>query len=197
MKPSEAEMVELAALLAAGALDSTTAASIRWRLDTSGDAVRAEAEALAEAAAMMAESARPIAPPDGLKTKLLERIEDAPQQGTGLLLDEAGVRILRSEELPWEDLAVPGLAVKRLHVDADSGRVTSLVRFDPGVVYPAHEHADNEELLVLSGDLEIQGRVMGPGDYCRGAAGSRHSRGVSRGGALVLIRNSRADRMLP
>lgn len=196
MKPSEAEMVELAALLAAGALDEATASAARWRLDTAGDAVRAEAAALEETAAMLAESVEPVAPPNKLKARLLDRVEKTPQQRPGSLLDEAGVRILRSAEIPWQERPTPGVAVKPLYVDKQSGRVTSLVRFDPGVVYPAHEHAADEELLVLSGDLEIQGRVMGPGDYCHGVAGSQHSKGLTRGGALLLVRNSMADRFL-
>lgn len=197
MTPSDTELLEAAALLATGALEKPAADSTRWRIESAGPAIRAEAESMLETAATLAESAPPIRPPDGLKARLFDRIETAPQQRAGVLMDEAGVRILRSEELPWRAHSVPGVAVKPLHVDKATGRITSLVRFDPGVEYPAHLHAAEEELLLLAGDFEIHGRTMGPGDYCRGEAGSTHASGVTRTGALLLVRNSAADRILP
>lgn len=197
MKPSEQELVDSAALLAVGALDEAEVAAIQWRLDKTGDAVRDEAAAFLETAAALAESVVSADPPQSVKARLFERIDETPQRPRALLLDEDGVLILRSAEIPWRPHQVAGVAVKQLHVDQDSGHITSLVRFDPGVVYPAHAHVRDEELLVLSGDLEIQSRRMGPGDYCRGEAGSTHGSAVSRSGALLLVRNSAADRILP
>ncbi|MDP4917861.1 MAG: cupin domain-containing protein, partial [Haliea sp.] len=42
---------------------------------------------------------------------------------------------------------------KRLHRvgQAESGQVTSLVRYEPGATFPAHDHPQGEEILVLEG----------------------------------------------
>ena len=61
--------------------------------------------------------------------------------------------VVRSAELDWQPSPSPTVWRKRLHLDgpAEAGRVTSVVRYDPGSAFPAHSHPDGEEIFVLDG----------------------------------------------
>src|SRR5262245_54318600 len=53
-----------------------------------------------------------------------------------------GISVLDSESVAWRPLGnVLGVLVKCLHHDPTHGRITSLVRLDPGATLPAHRHA--------------------------------------------------------
>ena len=53
-------------------------------------------------------------------------------------------------EPEWEQVA-PGIECKLLATDTERHRVSMLVRLAPGARYPAHTHADVEELHLLDG----------------------------------------------
>jgi hypothetical protein len=68
----------------------------------------------------------------------------------------------------WEEVR-PGIECKLFATDTERHRVSMLVRLAPGARYPAHTHADVEELHLLEGELWIDERQLFPGDYsCRG-----------------------------
>jgi anti-sigma factor ChrR (cupin superfamily) len=56
-----------------------------------------------------------------------------------------------------------------------------------GATYPAHDHAGYEELYVLSGDLETEGRLLGPGDFLHAEPGSHHNPLHSPHGCTALL----------
>src|SRR5690242_6253794 len=64
----------------------------------------------------------------------------------------AGSRTVRVDEGSWEPLCA-GIERKMLWHDRDRKRVTFLIRAQPGALFPAHAHDDDEEAYVLSGDL--------------------------------------------
>src|SRR4051812_24986738 len=73
-------------------------------------------------------------------------------------------------EPEWEQVA-PGIECKLLAADAERHRVSMLVRLAAGARYPAHRHADVEELHLLDGELWIDSRKLVPGDYNFGSPG--------------------------
>lgn len=93
----------------------------------------------------------------------------------------------------WADTGVPGLRCKPLLRDARERRQTLLARYAPGTVHPAHLHDDVEEVFVLEGDAVVQGRAMGPGDFCAAEGGTVHRPVTSRDGALFLVSHSPKD----
>jgi hypothetical protein len=113
---------------------------------------------------------------------------------TGILLEQSGLMIARSAELPWEQVA-PGISRKILAVDAERSSITSLIRAEAGAIYPRHRHAGVEELLVLEGDLHIHGVVMHGGDYCRAEPGSLHEETFTEGGCVLLQMASLLDQI--
>jgi anti-sigma factor ChrR (cupin superfamily) len=86
-----------------------------------------------------------------------------------------------------------GLSVRILHFDRESGRMSSIVRFKAGTVYPRHRHAVAEELFILEGQVEVNGISMGPGDYCRAEPHSVHQPAYAVTDAVILVRNSVHD----
>lgn len=83
--------------------------------------------------------------------------------------------------------ASPGLSAKVLLCDAHPRRRTLLGRLEAGASYPSHRHAGDEELYLLAGDLTVQGRRMGPGDFCAAVAGTAHHAVRSAAGALFVM----------
>ena len=76
----------------------------------------------------------------------------------------------------------PGVEAKRLW-----NRRTIMLRCRPGAVLPAHDHDEDEHIVVISGDFVVGGRSFGPGDYHRSLAGNAHGDAFTRGGCLLLV----------
>ena len=96
--------------------------------------------------------------------------------------------VLATEELPW--IASPQAGVERRMLDRVGGevaRATSLVRYAPDSVFPEHDHALGEELLVLSGVLSDEHGDYPAGTYIRNPPGSRHSP-RSAPGCTILVK---------
>ncbi|MBD2577398.1 cupin domain-containing protein [Oscillatoria sp. FACHB-1406] len=165
---------ELAAL---AALDLLTEEERRLLEDNLREFPELETElaAYSDAAAALAYSAPDAAPSLDLKDRLFStRITRPPE-------------ILHSYEVQWQPHPFPGISLGILHLDRDKGEVTALVRLEPKIEYPLHQHAGVEELFVLEGDVIAAGRVCNPGDYIRSFPGSAHAP-VTEGGCLLLVR---------
>ena len=98
----------------------------------------------------------------------------------------------RSTEPEWEQ-AAPGIWCKLLATDAAQQRVSMLVRLEPGVAYPPHQHAGVEELYLLDGELWIDDRKLYPGDYNRAEPGTGDQRVWSETGCTCVLLTSTAD----
>jgi len=92
----------------------------------------------------------------------------------------------------WQE-AAPGIWCKVLSSDAETQRVSMLVRLAPGVAYPPHEHADVEELFLLDGELVIDDRTLYPGDYNRAEPGTADQRVWSGTGCTCVLTTSARD----
>jgi anti-sigma factor ChrR (cupin superfamily) len=95
-------------------------------------------------------------------------------------------------EPDWLEVAA-GIDCKLLATDKKRHRVSMLVRLAPGARYPAHTHADVEELHLLHGELWIDARKLGAGDYNRGAPGAGDDRVWSETGCTCLLVTSTKD----
>ena len=52
-----------------------------------------------------------------------------------------------------------------------------------------HDHSSSEELFILSGHLQTEGRLLGPGDFLHAEPGTHHHELVSPDGCVALIIN--------
>ncbi|HWV81417.1 MAG TPA: cupin domain-containing protein [Hyphomicrobiaceae bacterium] len=94
-------------------------------------------------------------------------------------------RYLDVAELPWQETRFPGVDMKVLVEDKESGLVTALFRFAPGTQLPYHEHVEIEQTWVLEGTLEDEEGIASAGNFVWRPAGNRHN-AHSPNGCLVL-----------
>ena len=136
----------------------------------------------------------PANPPAQLRERLRSQLRSSSRV-PGVLFQQSGLLISRSDELAWRAMA-PGIAYKPLYDDSVRKYSTSLVRMDPGARYPSHRHSEIEELFLLSGDLHVEGQIMRTGDYCRADSGTIHGETFSDGGCLFLLLASQQNEVL-
>jgi anti-sigma factor ChrR (cupin superfamily) len=86
----------------------------------------------------------------------------------------------------WKQLPIPGAWIKLLSAQPDRGYAVLLGKLDPGVRYPAHVNVGPEDFYILTGDLHVGDRAMGPGDFHHADAGSAHQENYSVEGCTLL-----------
>lgn len=75
---------------------------------------------------------------------------------------------------------------------AESGHVTSLVRFEPGACFPEHLHPMGEEFWVLEGTFSDENGDYPAGSYVRHPPGSRHG-SFTREGCIIFVKLNQFD----
>ena len=109
-----------------------------------------------------------------------------PQAKNHAGLPALASRFVEVAKLPWEKTRFPGVEMKTLLVDRESGVVTSLMKFAPGARLPDHEHVRIEQTYVLEGSLVCGEGECAAGDYVWRPAGSRHEAWAGPQGGLML-----------
>lgn len=94
---------------------------------------------------------------------------------------------LDTSEMPWVDS--PSANVKRKMLDRvgeEVARATSVVRYEAGSSFSAHEHGGGEEILVLDGVFSDEHGDYPAGTYLRNPPGTSHSPRSSAGCTLFV-----------
>ncbi len=167
-----------AALWAAGALTAPEHAALKDRLKRDPE-LAAKAREWEDALAPLAALAPNVAAPAGLFEKIEARLDSR-------LRLETLSRTLRADTGDWIKVS-PGMRVKLLHRNVEMGRQTVLLDIEPGAVYPAHAHEQDEEIFMISGDLAIGAEELGPGDFHVSPKGSRHPPATTRAGCRCIV----------
>jgi len=123
----------------------------------------------------------PEAQRDRLRNRVMHFAQKNPKQNKNPLF------IVRAEQGQWEYLQ-PGVTIKVLNHNQKTGFVTAIWKAEPGATFEAHPHFDEEECLVLDGEIKIEDQILVQGDYLLGQSGIDHSEIHTPGGALLLIR---------
>jgi anti-sigma factor ChrR (cupin superfamily) len=94
-----------------------------------------------------------------------------------------------AQSLPWTASPSGSVWRRRLHRvgAAESGQVTSIVRYEPGAQFPAHDHPQGEEILVLDGVFSDEHGDWPGGTYLLNPEGFRHAP-FSRAGCLLFVK---------
>ncbi len=94
-----------------------------------------------------------------------------------------------TQSMTWTDSPGGHVQRKRVHRvgPAESGQVTSIVRYAPGATFPAHDHPEGEEILVLEGVFSDEHGDWPAGTYLLNPEGFRHAP-FSRGGCLLFVK---------
>lgn len=117
-------------------------------------------------------------PPD-----MFARIQRTIAERSQLLPDTVTIR---ADEGSWEPIG-NGVERKLLWAKGPNNRQTFLVRMAPGAHYAGHEHADDEECYVISGDITFDTLKLRGGDYHLARRKAPHPAATSAGGCLLLI----------
>ena len=149
-------------------------------------ALAAEIEGWNEQLSPLLLDAPEVEPPAYLFDRIKAAIAESAKPQASANDNLAGSRTVRAFEGRWEQLC-PGIERKTLWHDREKGRITFLIRAQPGAQFPAHHHDDDEEAYVLSGDLELrrsraQCRRLSPRAPRRAPSGRR-----SKGGCMLLV----------
>lgn len=101
-----------------------------------------------------------------------------------------GIEVATYGEELWAETPFAGIRMRVLSVDRAARRWTCLIRMEAGASYPSHRHAGEEECLVLSGELDIGGRVLRRGDYQIAHEDSIHPVHTTPSGCEILLTSS-------
>ena len=97
--------------------------------------------------------------------------------------------VIDTRAMEWSTTPSATVWRKRLHRvgPAESGQVTSVVRYAEDSRFPAHEHPEGEEILVLSGTFSDEHGDWHAGSYLLNPEGFRHAP-FSRGGCELFVK---------
>lgn len=202
------ELQQLAALEALGVLPPEASARLRERCAQDPEA-RAEWTRFLDAAGLLAVELPLRRPSPTLRERVLARIRSTPQkpadatpvgEATEVPTSSAatpaagaaaeGIRFVMADA-PWMPAPLPGSRMKVLSAGPDQPYAMLLVEIGAGVVYPEHDHLGAEEMFILSGDLQSEGRTLGPGDLLHAEPGTHHRPLRSVGGCTAIMVVSR------
>ncbi|MBW2292150.1 MAG: cupin domain-containing protein [Deltaproteobacteria bacterium] len=108
---------------------------------------------------------------------------------------DMGVRAYADcETMDWQASPSGSVWRKRLHLvgGAESGQVTSIVRYDPNASFPAHDHPGGEEILVLEGVFSDDHGDWPEGTYLLNPEGFRHAP-FSKNGCVIFVKLRQYD----
>lgn len=180
---------ELAALHGVGALDGQDAAEMAHCDDCIfGKSALAALGFEETAAAITSALFPPVAPSADLKAKIMARISPAEAPPT-----DAKFHITPSDEGAWQTLPGGKIRIKTLSDLPEAGHAMILLEAEPGAIFFPHYHEGSEEVFMISGDLSTNGRVLGPGDYLRHAAGTHHEKATSEHGCRAILVTAREN----
>jgi anti-sigma factor ChrR (cupin superfamily) len=103
-------------------------------------------------------------------------------------LDLSKVLVIESQKQEWQDS--PAVGVQRIPLEreaAESGHVSSIVRYAAGSKFPTHKHPKGEEIFVLEGIFSDENGDYPAGSYLRNPPGSSHAP-FSKDGCTLLVK---------
>lgn len=119
---------------------------------------------------------------EAVQARISERINRGLRQRKAL-------RLQRADQAEWIQLG-PGVSLRILQHEPETGRLTAIWQLQAGACIPPHPHDQDEECLILDGDMCHEQDRYGPGDWMLAPAGSQHQHLRSVAGCRMLIRGS-------
>lgn len=192
-----------------GWLDTGQQAAYRTRLENAPAELEYVRD-LYETMGLVGSLAPEAEPPQGLKAKLLQKLDNnkGSAETFGGHLKEAMVKLTERVipqwclEMPWQETALPGIRRRILFEDKSASIRGMLLNIAAGGQYPAHRHVGDEYFFLIEGDLVVEEYAgqerfeMFPGDFQRSLPGSIHGRLHSPSGCFALVINSTKDEVL-
>jgi len=187
---------DLALRHALGTLDADERGPFEASLANSHSQAAALAAEHADLAAAVTRTAfrHEAGPPLELKNRVLAAIrsrQSAPSKTRAALPPHAAALMTTADELPW--MATPYRGVRMRELSATPDYAILMLACAPGATFPPHHHAGTEDVYILSGAAEVEGRMLREGDYIHAEPGSHHQDMVSESGCRAIIITSRKN----
>lgn len=96
-------------------------------------------------------------------------------------------RYVQVDELPWKPTGFPGIDMKVLLREPETGLLTALFRWEPGAVLPLHEHVEIEQTYVLEGSIVDEEGETTPGNFSWRPKGNQHRAHAPNGALLIAF----------
>jgi hypothetical protein len=103
--------------------------------------------------------------------------------------------IAASDLLPWSCAPAAGVSYKTLRYDRETGAGAVLIHMTPTTQYPRHRALAGMDVLVLDGDVQIQGERLGRGDFIHLPAGSQQAPVTASGCVLYATFGGRVENL--
>lgn len=101
----------------------------------------------------------------------------------------------QANQVTWQPDPIPGVMVGRLNLDEERREISCFVRSVGNIRFPKHQHASNEEIMVLEGDLVIDGKLYQSGDRIYSSPDTIHQPETQQG-CLLFLKTSIDDVIL-
>lgn len=102
---------------------------------------------------------------------------------------DLGEILMQSNDMPWREKSLPGIAEKMLWRNEETGASIALIRFAKGSGIPQpHYHASNQFMLCLTGRYEYTqtGVVLTPGAFYWNKKGNVHGLAIAHEDTIVV-----------
>jgi anti-sigma factor ChrR (cupin superfamily) len=180
---------ELTALYALDILDEVDSRYIEEAITEFPD-LEIELAGFQEAVTVIGYSASVVPMASNLKERLFQRINtESPTADIPVSIAELKEK---AANVQWESYPLPGVTVGKLYQDNNKREIACFVRSIASVCFPKHQHADNEEIVVLEGDLVIDGQVYHSGDRIYSLPHTVHQP-ATQTGCLLFLKTSLDD----
>lgn len=172
------DLDQLAADIALGGADAEGRARALKDAERNPE-LRRKVEKLERRLAPLAELLPREAPPAGMFASIEARIAEAKAALPGTVT-------MRAATYDWQPVS-EGIDQAILWVNEKAKRTSFLIRMQPGASYASHEHEDDEECLVIEGDLVFGDLVLEAGDFHFAPRGRTHPPAYSPSGCLLFV----------
>lgn len=136
------------------------------------------------------ETVEPIEPSAEIKTKLFEKIRSEKNGKKDVRTTDDNSKkftFVTSDQGEWVKHPVEGVYFKLLSVNKEKNYGVMLFKVDADTTFPPHHHTGAEECYVLSGDVHVRDKILGPGDFHHADENSDHGTLYTRYGCSLLI----------
>ncbi len=178
---------DLACLYALGVLDGKESRLLEQAAGID-PALQEEMAEWHEVSSRLGLAAQTCEPSPELRAKLLTEVHRNKMGSRPLLQEEvSGIHVLRNGSGKWRSTPYAGVSAKLLFLDKVSGLATSLLKIEPGAVFPSHHHTAEEQCYVIEGDIRLGELHLHKGDFTTATPGTTHGQLTSDGGCTCLL----------
>lgn len=126
-----------------------------------------------------------LTPESSVKINLFKKLKS---NNTGATDKPKDFNFIFSDSIKWmPHPEFEGLKIKPLSANNEKGYLMILLKAAAGSEYPSHHHTGPEECFVLEGDLIVEGKILGPGDFHHAEGGSDHEPLRTKNGCTLLL----------